>query len=191
MSGKIERRLFLPILLIVVILSLGGGFVWMVRQDLALQRPQAAISVDGEEEILVTVERIDVEREMDGRLWHLSAERLERSQAWAKGHQVDITLADEEGRRWTFSSPVADYRDDLGEIRLQSPEGSVDGEGYALTWAAGEANWIQGDQGWTLSRGLAIEDSLRGIRLEGQQGFFDINGVVVLREEAQLFWQRP
>jgi hypothetical protein len=191
LSGKIEKRALLPFLLIGTLLLLGGGFIWMVRQDLALQLPQAGISVDGKEEVLVAVERIDVDREMDGRRWHLSAERLERSQAWAKGYQVDITLVDEKGLRWTFSSPLADYRDDLGEIRLQAPEGTLDGEGYALTWTAGEALWVKGDQGWTLSGGLTIEDSLRGIRLRSRTGFFHIDGPVVLREEAELFWQRP
>ncbi len=172
-------------------LLLCGGFIWMVRRDLALRLPQAGVSVGGRDEIVLSVESVDMEREIQGRQWHLTAEKLERSPSQARGYTVEISLFDEEGKRWLFTAPQADYRDDLGEVRLLRPRGSLEGENYSIKWSAGEAHWVEGEEGWSLSGGLKIEDSLHGVLLESGWGFFDVDGGVLLREEARLFWQSP
>jgi len=163
----------------------------MVQRDLSLRLPQAGVSREGKEEIVLAVESVDFEREIDGRSWHLTAEKLERSATSARGYTVEIVLSDEKGRAWTFSAPQADYSDDLAQVRLIRPRGTLNGEGFELLWSSGEALWTEGASAWSLSGGIKIEDVLGGTRLESGRGSFDIDGVVVLREEARLFWQSP
>lgn len=178
-------------LLALALLLLGWGFVRMAQRDLELRLPQAGTSSDGKDEIVLTVESVDLEREMAGRRWHLTAEKLERSQAWVRGYSVEIVLLDESGRRWTFSAPQADYADDLAQVHLTRPSGTLKGDDVDLLWSAGSALWRESDSLWSLSGDLKVADSLSGARLKARYGSFDADGVIVLREEARLSWPSP
>jgi len=169
----------LPLIVIVLV----ALWVVMLYRDLKL-----VPSERGKEETPdVTLENIEVQREISGDFWTLQAERAERFGNKTNLEVIKVKSATKEGPLWFMDAPRGTVTDDGNLAELWEVEGHAEKFTPAFKWSGRHALWDQKGKRWLFPEGLTIqgEDFLA----KGARGAVDMSGKITLEDGAYARWE--
>lgn len=181
--GKVRSLLLIAVLLFL------GIFLWGLYRDLALDSEDPGTVPPDEKKSLVSVEEIEIRKDLSGDLWTLFSEKADQAQDMIRARNVEIQLDTIEGPLWRAESPLAEYSENKGVIKIYQVSGRTVADNYAFSWVASEALFLENTREWEFPSGLRV--SGQKMILEGNAGRADPRGVIYLENGAIARWIFP
>jgi len=182
-TGKVKYLLLIAALLFL------GVFLWGLFHDLSLDSENSENVPADEGKSLITVEEIEIRKDLSGDIWTLFSEKADQAQGLTRAENVEIELQKKGGPLWRAKSPSAEYSESQGVLRVIQVSGRTVAEDYDFSWEASEAAFLEHTREWEFPSGLRV--SAKQMILEGNMGKADSRGVIYFENGAIARWIFP
>jgi len=135
----------------------------------------------------VTLEDVEVQRDISGDLWTLQAERAQRFGEKNNLEVIRVKSSTKNGALWFMDAPKGTVTDDGKVAELWDVEGRAEKFTHPFSWRGKKAQWDQDGNRWLFPEGLSIEG--KDFFAEGASGVVEMSGRVTLEGGAYARWE--
>ncbi|AER66320.1 hypothetical protein Tlie_0585 [Thermovirga lienii DSM 17291] len=135
----------------------------------------------------VTLEDVEVQRDISGDLWTLHAERAQRFGDKNNLELIKVKSVTKDGALWFMDAPRGTVTDDGKVAELWNVKGRAEKFNPPFSWKGKKAQWNQEGNCWLFPEGLSIEG--RDFFAEGSLGVVEMSGKVTLEGGAYARWE--
>lgn len=119
----------------------------------------------------IVVNNIEIEREIDGKLWHLTSPMVEHKDGLLNGRSLDVTITEKSGKVTAIFAERGIFTRSNEDLTLFNANAEMRENDKKYNLKSGHVEYVSKTEFWTFTDNITLTDGK--MTVEGSEGTFD------------------